>query len=402
MAFLDFPGKEGLNRCAIGTGSRSRRHEFRPVGRQAARHKQITMKITEKVQRRVRNAIITLTIICLTPLCEKGRFLSGAHDTNAYAGKELTCAIDLGNEMYGSHGLEAGFNYRLVNEFAKANHCSIRIVAAGKNDSYADSLKQGKVDLIITHDKCAVAESDKVSILCETSDCAVWAINSKDPNEVRQINGWIGHMKASGELEDMQKLFSGSFNPHKRAEKGVITTTVSPYDGLFRKYAGQLGWDWRMVAAVVYQESKFSINSRSSRGAQGLMQVMPQTGNIYGVEDLMNPEQNIYAGTSHLRRLQKMFSKYDLPHDELIKFTLAAYNAGEGRVMDCRNLAAAKGLDNSRWEEVVKVIPLMREDSILQEESVKLGKFHGYETIDYIDSVMSHYQAICRICPTSL
>ena len=97
-----------------------------------------------------------------------------------------------------------------------------------------------------------------------------------------------------------------------------------------------------------------------------------------------------------------MFSKYDLPHDELIKFTLAAYNAGEGRVMDCRNLAAAKGLDNSRWEDVVKVIPLMREDSILQEESVKLGKFHGYETIDYIDSVMSHYQAICRICPTSL
>ena len=132
------------------------------------------------------------------------------------------------------------------------------------------------------------------------------------------------------------------------------------------------------------------------------MQVMPQTGNIYGVEDLMNPEQNIYAGTSHLKRLQKMFSKYDLSQEELIKFTLAAYNAGEGRVMDCRNLAAAKGLDNSRWEEVIKVIPLMREDSILQEESVKLGKFHGYETIDYIDSVMSHYQAICRICPTSL
>lgn len=360
------------------------------------------MKITEKVQRRVRNLIIVLTIIFLTPLCEKGRFLSGAHGTNAYAGKELICAIDLGNEMYGSHGLEAGLNYRLVNEFAKANHCSVRIVSADKGDSYTDSLKQGKVDLVITHDKCAVAASDKVSILCETSDCAVWATNSCNPDEVRQMNSWIGHIKASGELEAIQKQFSGSFNPHKRAEKGVITTTVSPYDDLIRKYAGQLGWDWRMVAAVVYQESKFSINSRSSRGARGLMQVMPQTGSIYGVEDLMNPEQNIYAGTSHLRRLQKMFSKYDLSQEELIKFTLAAYNAGEGRVMDCRNLAAAKGLDNSRWEEVVKVIPLMREDAILQEESVKLGKFHGYETIDYIDSVMSHYQAICRICPTSL
>ena len=104
----------------------------------------------------------------------------------------------------------------------------------------------------------------------------------------------------------------------------MTTRTISPYDDLIREYARELGWDWRMLAAVIYQESKFSINSRSSRGARGLMQVMPQTGSIYGVEDLMNPEQNIYAGTSHLRRLQKMFSKYDLPHDELIKFTLAA------------------------------------------------------------------------------
>ena len=96
-----------------------------------------------------------------------------------------------------------------------------------------------------------------------------------------------------------------------------------------------------------------------------------------------------------------MFSKHGLSQEELIKFTLAAYNAGEGRVIDCRSLAAAKGLDNTRWDEIVKIIPLMREDSILEEESVKLGKFQGHETIDYIEAVMSHYDAICRICPTS-
>ena len=96
-----------------------------------------------------------------------------------------------------------------------------------------------------------------------------------------------------------------------------------------------------------------------------------------------------------------MFAKYDLDHEELIKFTLAAYNAGEGRIMDCRNFAESQGVDNTRWDEVVKVIPMMREDSILQEESVKLGKFQGHETIDYITSVMSHYQAICQICPST-
>ena len=50
-------------------------------------------------------------IICLTPLCEKGRMLSGAHSVNAYAGREIVCVIDLGNDMYGSHGLETGFHY---------------------------------------------------------------------------------------------------------------------------------------------------------------------------------------------------------------------------------------------------------------------------------------------------
>ena len=174
---------------------------------------------------------------------------------------------------------------------------------------------------------------------------------------------------------------------------------MSPYDDIIKKYAADLGWDWRMLAAVIYQESKFSINSRSHRGAQGLMQVMPQTARYYEIDDLLDPEKNIMAGTSHLKRLQKLYSKCGMESIEQVKFTLAAYNAGEGRVADCRNFAASRQIDNNSWEEIVNLIPLMREDSILEEESVKLGKFNGYETIAYIDSVMSLYNAFCTICP---
>lgn len=355
------------------------------------------MKITEKVQRRLRNVIICLTIICLTPLCEKGRILSGAHSVNAYAGEELVCAIDLGNEMYGSHGLETGLNYRLISEFAKDNHCDVKIIAAGKNDNYRDSLLNGRIDLLITHDE----NFDNCTELTKINDCSSWVIGTSDRRKIRQMNSWIAYMKASQKFRNLSDLHSRAVNPHKKAEKGLISTTVSPYDDLIRKYAKTLGWDWRMVAAVIYQESKFSIGCRSSRGAQGLMQVMPQTGSYYGVDNLLDPEQNILAGTSHLKRLQKLFSRHELEKEELIKFTLAAYNAGEGRIIDCRNLAQDKGFDNNKWEDIVKVIPMMREDSILDEESVRLGKFQGHETIDYIESVLSHYQAICQICPTS-
>ena len=368
--------------------------------RLAVPHKQFKMKITEKVQRRTRNAIISLTIIFLTPLCEKGRMLSGAHSTNAYAGKELVCAIDLGDDMYSSHGLETGLNYELVNRFAEDNHCNVRIVTATRTDCYLDSLKEGKVDLVIMHDNDSLDLSGTTA-LKKIDECSSWVTGSTDAREIRQMNNWLSHMEYSDEIKSIKMRYTGSFNPHKKAEKGMTTKVVSPYDELFRKYAKELGWDWRMVAAIVYQESKFSIASRSFRGASGLMQVMPQTGLHYGVDNLLDPEKNISAGTSHLKRLQKIFGKYELSQEELIKFTLAAYNAGEGRIIDCRNLAEAKGFDNTKWDEIVKVIPLMREDSILQEESVKLGKFRGHETIDYIESVMSHYQAICQICPTS-
>lgn len=95
-----------------------------------------------------------------------------------------------------------------------------------------------------------------------------------------------------------------------------------------------------------------------------------------------------------------MFKKAGLEGEELIKFTLAAYNAGEGRIIDCRNLAASMELDNNNWDEIVKVIPMMREDSILENEAVKLGKFQGHETIAYVDQVFSHYAAFCQICPS--
>ena len=353
------------------------------------------MKISEKTQRRLKNIVISFIIICLTPLCEKGRMLSGAHSVNAYAGREIVCAIDLGNDMYGSHGLETGFHYELMHRFAQDNHCNIRIIAARRNENYIDSLKSSKVDIVITHDK-GITDAD-LTILNEMTDCSILVFNAQGTDEIRQMDTWVGYIKSSNQFNDLKNRYTGNFNPQKRAQKGVRSRIISPYDDLFKKYAKQLGWDWRMIAAVVYQESKFSISSHSHRGAQGLMQVMPQTGNYYGVNNLLDPEQNIIAGTNHLKRLQRIFSKYDLTHDELIKFTLAAYNAGEGRIMDCRNFAYAKGYDNNNWDEIVKIIPLMRDDSILDEESVKLGKFQGYETIDYIESVLSHYQAICEI-----
>lgn len=363
------------------------------------------MIFTEKRIRRARNLLICMLVICMAPLFESVRPLSGADSKNDwFTGKELVCAIDLGDDMRGAHGLETGFSYELIKQFAKDNSCTVKIIAAGRKDAstFMDSLQNGSIDILITHIEDAY-DGDSLNISHPINDCSTWVTAGSDLNSVRTINKWISYYTSTPEYSQLEERFflHRTINPEKRASNGVRTQTVSPYDELLKKYAKELGWDWRMLAAVVYQESKFSINSQSHRGAKGLMQVMPQTGRKYGIEDLVDPENNLIAGTSHLKRLQRMFEGKGFSQDEIIRFTLAAYNAGEGRIMDCRNLAAAHGLDNRVWENIVKVIPMMREDSILEDEAVKLGKFQGHETIAYVENIQSLYNAICAICPAS-
>ena len=353
------------------------------------------MRITEKRLKRIRTAALSFIIICLTPLCESGRLLNGAGAEDVFTGREIRCAIDLGNDMYGKHGLETGMYYELLHKFADDNRCSISIVTSHKGENYLDSLRMGHTDIVITH-----STDLKNGILSSRQmECTRWVVDSTSEAALSQINRWISHITGTDGYKAVKDRFTGCSNPVVKAGKGLVSDHLSPYDQLISKYASQLGWDWRMLAAVIYQESRFSIASRSSRGAEGLMQVMPQTASSYGISDLTDPEMNIIAGTNHLKRLQSMFRKYDMSPDELVKFTLAAYNAGEGRIIDCRNLASSLSMDCNRWADITKVIPMMREDSILEEDSVKLGKFYGFETIQYVENVMTIYDAFCRLCP---
>ena len=342
-----------------------------------------------KINKWLRYLCVPISLMLIIPICERNRIVSGAADRNVFEGQELICAIDLGDDMTGSHGLETGLSYELMKRFAADNHCSVRIIAHNKNENFLDSLAAGKVDLVITHDE-HTPDTDIIRFSCKLDDCSVIAVrNETGLTTLNKVNCWISHMKNSGDFSSIRSRFKGTGNPLKKSELGIKTGRISPYDEIIKRYAAELGWDWRMLAAVVYQESKFSINSRSHRGAQGLMQVMPSTAARYGISDLVDPENNIKAGTKHLKMLQNIWKKRDLEPAEMIRFTLASYNAGEGRILESRNYAAEKGYDADRWEEIVKTIPMMREE----------GLFQGYETIAYIENIEALYKAICNIHP---
>ena len=261
------------------------------------------MKI--EINKWLRCACIAISLLLIIPICERNRVIRGAGDRNVFEGQELVCAIDLGDDMLGSHGLETGFSYELMRRFAQDNNCSIRIIAHNNNENFLDSLVAGKVDFVVVHNDIT-PDKKTIRLSCDLDESTAIAIRKgRNLTNLSEVNRWIAHIKNSGDFKSIKSRFKGVGNPTKKAELGIATKRISPYDELLKKYAAQLGWDWRMLAAVVYQESKFSINSKSHRGAQGLMQVMPSTAARYGIEDLVDPENNLKAGVSHLKMLQK-------------------------------------------------------------------------------------------------
>ena len=163
-----------------------------------------------------------------------------------------------------------------------------------------------------------------------------------------------------------------------------LDTVKIPYRDLFEQYADSLGLDWRMLAAVAWHESGFDLNARSRRGAMGLMQIMPVTAERFGISDLHDPSSNIHAATLLLMHLTSCYKGISADRTELFRYTMGAYNAGQGRIKKCIEACREKGMEPHTWDDIVNIIP-------------EIEDFIGSETIAYVDSMTDAYKMFLAI-----
>lgn len=164
---------------------------------------------------------------------------------------------------------------------------------------------------------------------------------------------------------------------------------ISPYDGYFKKYAKEIGWDWRLIAAIAYHESGFDSTRVSSVGAAGLMQLMPATARSFGLDpySVFEAEKNIEAGVQYIKSLNLLFRKV-LSADDKVKFVLASYNSGPAHVIDAMSLAEKFGKNKYKWTDNVeyyfqrKNVPEYYNDDV-----VRYGKFNSAQTLRYLNDV---------------
>ncbi|HEX7571726.1 MAG TPA: transglycosylase SLT domain-containing protein [Bacteroidota bacterium] len=175
---------------------------------------------------------------------------------------------------------------------------------------------------------------------------------------------------------------------------------IRNYGPTIKRYSGRYGFDWRLVLAIMKQESRFSRGAESQKGAEGLMQLMPVTGEELArnleLDDLSHPEHNIQAGIFYLRKLYDLFEGSG--EADRLKLTLAAYNAGLSRIIDAQELASYLHARPAEWEAVKDALPLLSKRfytlhrSVWGQDKPKSGWFgNSGQTLKYVDSVMDYY-----------
>ena len=295
-----------------------------------------------------------------------------------------------------SKALVVGYNYELLRRYAAENGQTAEILLTGRDLSYLDSLRAGSVDIVVVPFADSVAV-DSVLVSAPLDSLSLWLMRHDEHDAMREANGWIAAWHASPDYPAVRSAFLDRFSAFKSGPRPQI----SPYDSLIRAHADSLGWDWHLLAAVIYQESRFHIEAVSPRGAAGLMQMMPRTAERYGVTDPLDPEMNIAAGAQMLGNLIQRYYPVGDNMTERYKYALAAYNAGIGRIDDCIAMARHLGVDTGYWINVVnRVLPVMAQEDLVALAGVtRFGPFKGAETTFYVDNAIAVYNRFCKITP---
>lgn len=260
---------------------------------------------------------------------------------------------------------------------------------------------EGKIDYTICDQN--VAKLNKmyypnldVSLKVSFSQNLAWAIPKGSEEWKNYADEWITSFKATNLYSLLYHKYFESPRSAQRMDSefhSISGGKISKYDEMIKKLAIEHNWDWRLIASIIYHESRFNEDAGSWAGAYGLMQLMEPTAKRLGVENYKDPEQNVKAGILFMNWLDMQFKSSIPDSTERVKFVLASYNIGMGHVQDAQRLAEKYGKDKTVWDDNVAVYLLNKSsEKYFKDSVVRYGYCRGQETFAYVNRVMSNYQ----------
>lgn len=217
-----------------------------------------------------------------------------------------------------------------------------------------------------------------------------WAIRQdSDSSLLTAINDWIACAEQKELRQIMTRYIKNGQYITKRRDSS--NSRLSSYDNAIKVTAKKIGWDWRLLAALIYQESRFKADLESDKGAFGLMQLMPSVMQRYGIDYDSSPEEQLEAGGKLITYLDKSMRNSVADSTERVKFVLASYNAGMGHVLDAQRLARKYGKSPDVWDDNVDYF-ILNKSKYLNDTCCKSGYLRGGETYRFVADIMDRYQ----------
>lgn len=221
-----------------------------------------------------------------------------------------------------------------------------------------------------------------------------WAVHPEAHKLLKQINAFLKRIQSDGTFGEIYKRYYTDVESFDfvdlRAYHRRLETRLPKYGKTIKTVAERYGFDWRLIAAQMYQESHFRQWAKSHAGAYGLMQLTRHTAKSLGVTDIHNPSQNIEAGVRHLKNLYGLFD--EAVGADRIFIALGAYNVGQGHIRDAQRLAKKMGLSVSRWADLSTTLPLLEQRKYYK--NARYGYCRGSEAVAYVRQIMIYYDIL--------
>ncbi|NLS14117.1 membrane-bound lytic murein transglycosylase MltF [Vibrio sp. SM6] len=229
--------------------------------------------------------------------------------------------------------------------------------------------------------------------LTEDQPVSWFVRRSKDESLYAMLIEFFGERNQSGELALLEEKYMGyvdSFDyVDTRAFIRALDKTLPKWAPLFEKYAEE--FDWRLIAALAYQESHWNPLAKSPTGVRGMMMLTLPTAKSVNVTNRLDAEQSVRGGVEYLRRTVNRIPDSIVAHEK-IWFALASYNVGFGHVMDARRLTQKQGDDPNAWSDVKERLPLLRQKQYYRQ--TRYGYARGDEALNYVENIRRYYQSI--------
>ncbi len=269
---------------------------------------------------------------------------------------------------------------------------------------------RGEIDYAVCDENVAIVNSGYFPVIDVGTPVSfqqnlAWGIRKENSDKLESaLNAWISTFKKTDSYAMLYaKYFRNNRSPTIFSNDNYTFTSgrVSPWDNMIKSFSDSLNWDWRLLASLICQESRFDPSVISWAGAVGLMQILPATGKIYGIDVKASPENNLKAGMHYINYLQNYFRDKVADSTERLKFILASYNAGAGNVVDAMKLAKKNGKNPLLWEDNVATYLIKKsEPRYYNDPVVENGYCRGDESVNFVSQVLKRYSEYKNIIPT--